>query len=165
MRMAHPLLYADTGRDFFVQLDPEGALEPSRVETGSRGPVAGHRVSRLVRDGNALIEKIRIDDAGLDDRVVEVLKVVLAAVHPNYAGFPWYFEQLAQAPSGGAPQLQFTILSPQGPLATRRPKTEYDLLATDMGRRGLLGSERPFVTIDHDYAMRAQLGAAPAGDA
>jgi hypothetical protein len=149
-RIVHPLLYRDTARDLVVQLDPEGTLDVASL-TANLGE-ARPRVCRLVRDGNALIEKVRIDDAGLDDRVVEVMKLLLQVSHAEHMNAPWYFERAEEAEKGAA--LLFTIVTAKGPLATRRPRAEYDALAADLARRGALGPCAPFAQVDRDFARQ-----------
>jgi hypothetical protein len=134
-RLVHPLLYHDMERGLLVELSPLGT-NGSGLAAGLVGDGRGPR-TRLVRDGNALIEKVRIDDANLDDRVIEVLKLLLAVVHAQYLEYPWYFER-AEGDS-----LLFTILTPQGPMASRRPRDEYDKLEADLSRRGILAEELP----------------------
>ena len=160
-RIAHPLLYKDTAKELVVQLDPEGTLEVESVirALGDMRP----RVSLLVRDGNALIEKVRIDDAGLDDRVVEVMKLLLQVSHAEHMNAPWYFERTEEAAKGGG--LLFTIVTAKAPLATRRPRAEYDALATDLEKRGALALLPPFATIDRAWARQwlGEPAASPAG--
>jgi CpXC protein len=155
-RIVHPLLYKDPSRELVVQLDPEGTIG---VESLVRGlGEARPRVTRVVRDGNALIEKVRIDDAGLDDRVVEVMKLLLQVSHAEHMNAPWYFERTDEAVKGGG--LLFTIVTAKAPLATRRPRAEYDALAKDLETRGALAPLAPFATIDRAWA-RQWLGEAP----
>ena len=75
-RVVHPeLLYHDPEGGLLVQLDALGKFDASSLRDfeSSLPPV-----TRVVRDSNALLEKIHIFDAGLDDRVLEVLKIVVA---------------------------------------------------------------------------------------
>ncbi len=159
-RIVHPLLYKDTAQGLVVQLDPEGTLDVTSLVARLGEPRP--RVSRLVRDGNALIEKVRIHDASLDDRVVEVMKLLLAVSHAEHMNAPWYFERAEDAnKSNKGPALLFTIVTAKGPLATRRPRAEYDALAADLESRGALAStsaageaDEPFAIIDRDYARQ-----------
>ena len=145
-RIAHSLLYADTAQGLFLQLDPEDTFD-SAAALALLGTVTP-RVSRVVRDGNALIEKVRLADHGLDDRVVEVMKLLLAVAHKEYMGFPWYFER---AEADGA--LVFVIVTPKGPRGTRRPRAEYDALAANMEQAGAFASPGPFAKIGRDFAQ------------
>lgn len=145
-RIAHPLLYADRERGFFVQLEPEGAVDGELATRlfGSAPP----RCSRLVRDGNALIEKIRIDEAGLDDRAVEVWKLVVASAHGEHASDPWYFDGVEEDGS-----LRLAIAKPTGLLATRRPRSEYDFVRSKLEESGGLAATAPFAVVDRAFAF------------
>ncbi len=150
-RIVHPLLYVDASRELLVQLDPEGTVDVAAL--AAKLPADGGaraRVSRVVRDGNALIEKVRIHDAGLDDRVMEVWKLLLAVTHAEYAGVPWYFER-AESADAAAPLL-FTIVTAKGPHGTRRPRAEYEALSADLARRGALAPGEAFAKVDRDFA-------------
>lgn len=136
-RVAHPVLYHDMDRALLVQLDPQGTFDGADAARVIGDESMSRTRTRVVRDGNALIEKVRIDDAELDDRVIEVMKLLLAVVHPAYLEYPWYFERIE--PDG----LLFTILTPKGPMASRRPRAEYDKLEGDLRRRGILDQALP----------------------
>lgn len=145
-RIAHALLYADRERGLFVQLEPEGELDG---ELGSRlFGSAPPRCSRLVRDGNTLIEKIRIDEAGLDDRAVEVWKLVVASAHGEHASDPWYFDGVEEDGS-----LRLAIAKPTGLLATRRPRSEYDFVRAKLEESGGLAPTSPFAVVDRAFAF------------
>lgn len=72
------LVYHDPDRDYFCQACPGGeeAMQAGEAAFAVIGPVG---TRRLVPSRNALVEKVKILDADLDDRVVEVLKVLLLA--------------------------------------------------------------------------------------
>ncbi len=144
-RIAHPMLYADNARNFFVQLDPEGTIDLGSIEKKPR-------LSRRVRESNSLIEKIRIEDAGLDDRVIELWKLLLGDVDLQYTGMPWFFERIE------GDSIHFTLVTPKGPLATKRPRAEYDKLAAEMKERGALLIDEAFATIDRTYAAKLMSG-------
>jgi hypothetical protein len=75
-RFGHVLLYHDMERAFQVWLRPEGdAPEPILTTMFEGGPVGGGYCFRWVEQGYELAEKVRVFDARLDDRLVELLKV------------------------------------------------------------------------------------------
>lgn len=76
--LAATLLYHDPDRDYFCQACPGG---DAAMEAGARAFEVIGRIGtqRLVPSQNALVEKVKILDAGLDDRVIEVLKLLLLA--------------------------------------------------------------------------------------
>jgi hypothetical protein len=161
-RIAHSLLYTDAAQGLVLQLDPEDTFDAAAaLALLGKLPGGEPRVSRVVRDGNALIEKVRLRDHDLDDRVVEVMKLLLALAHKEFMGFPWYFERTE---ADGA--LVFVIMTAKGPHGTRRPRAEYDALAADMEKAGALGSAGPFARIGRDFAQewlsRPVPGPAPA---
>lgn len=68
------LAYVDPDQRYFAVVAPSGD------EAGEAALAAlGEGTRRLVPSRNALVEKVKILDAGLDDRVVEVLKILLLA--------------------------------------------------------------------------------------
>jgi hypothetical protein len=71
------LLYHDPEREYFCQACPGGE---EAMASGMRAfaTIAGSLATRrLVPSHNALVEKVLISRAGLDDAVIEVLKVLL----------------------------------------------------------------------------------------
>jgi hypothetical protein len=73
------LLFHDPERDYFCQACPGGE---EAMASGARAfaAIAGSSSTRrLVPSQNALVEKVLILRAGLDDAVIEVLKVLLLA--------------------------------------------------------------------------------------
>lgn len=77
-RLEATLLYHDPERDYFAQVCPggEAAMAAGTAAFDAIGPVG---TRRLVPSQNALLEKVKLLEAGLDDRVAEVLKVLLLA--------------------------------------------------------------------------------------
>lgn len=75
-RFGTVLLYHDMERRFHVWLRPEGdAPEPAVASMFECGPVGeGYRL-RWVEQAYELADKVRVLDAGLDDRLVELVKV------------------------------------------------------------------------------------------
>lgn len=77
-QLAAQLLYQDRDAGYFVQVCPGGdaALEAGAAAFAASG-VTG--TLRVVPTQNALVEKIKIQDAGLADWAVEMMKVLLLA--------------------------------------------------------------------------------------
>ena len=67
-----PCLYHDIANQFMVWLAPDG----KKPEAGHFDPLAGYAL-RYVDDLNAFREKINILERGLDDRAVEIMKLIL----------------------------------------------------------------------------------------
>lgn len=72
------LLYHDPDRDYFCQACPGGEAAMAQGEVAFK-TIGDTGIRRLVPTQNALVEKVKLLDANLDDRVVEVLKVLLLA--------------------------------------------------------------------------------------
>ena len=124
------LLYHDPDRDYYCQACPGG--EPAMREGEAAFAVIGAvGTRRLVPSQNALVEKVKILEAGLDDRVVEVLKVLLLAPTQNLnaillfdhvdreAGIiHWLLlddEQLLASPLAAYEKLAATLTAPDDP--------------------------------------------------
>ena len=77
-QLAANILYSDKARGYFCQVVPGGeqAMEEAAAAFAASG-VSGTR--RLVPSQNALIEKVKLLDAGLQDWTVEMIKVLLLA--------------------------------------------------------------------------------------
>jgi hypothetical protein len=71
------LLFHDPEHDYFAQACPGG--EPAMAEGARAFAAIATGTRRLVPSRNALVEKILILRAGLDDAVIEILKLLLLA--------------------------------------------------------------------------------------
>src|SRR5690348_5755471 len=74
-QLAATLLYHDPDRDYFCQVCPGGeeAMRQGEIAFQTIGAVG---TRRLVPSQHALVEKVRILDAVMDDRIIEMLKVL-----------------------------------------------------------------------------------------
>lgn len=77
-QLAANVLYSDKPRGYFCQVVPGGekAMDEAAAAFAASG-VSGTR--RLVPSQNALVEKVKILDAGLQDWAIEMMKVLLLA--------------------------------------------------------------------------------------
>jgi len=77
-QLAANILYSDKARGYFCQVVPGGerAMEEAAAAFAASG-VSG--VRRLVPSLNALVEKVKLHDAGLQDWTIEMVKVLLLA--------------------------------------------------------------------------------------
>ena len=76
-------LFHDPDRQYFCQVVPGGELKMEKAardftHSGATGTL------RLVPSMNALVEKVTLNDAGLDDWVVELAKVLLLSSLPEH---------------------------------------------------------------------------------
>jgi hypothetical protein len=77
-QLVSELLYTDPISDLTIYVSPERGKGEQVFES-----VGAHGTQRLVPSPNALVEKIKIADAGLEDWVVEMVKVLLLASLPE----------------------------------------------------------------------------------
>jgi hypothetical protein len=85
---------------------------------------------RQVDSLNELIEKVRIADDGLDDRLIEMLKLILWEKLPEErkpGGLQLLYEQMVED-AGNAPQIGFAALTDEGTRMLLAPKPIYDRL-------------------------------------
>jgi hypothetical protein len=78
VQLASNVLYHDPDADYYCQVCPGGARATETAVAVLRGSGATG-TQRIVSSLNALIEKVKLLDAGLDDWAIELLKVVLLA--------------------------------------------------------------------------------------
>ena len=76
--LAATLLYHDPDHDYFCQACPGGEAAMAQGEAAFK-TIGNTGTRRLVPTQNALVEKVKLLDANLDDRIVEILKVLLLA--------------------------------------------------------------------------------------
>lgn len=80
----HPFLYHDKQHQFLIFMSKE---EKDMEELQSQFPLT---TIRLVREPAQLIEKIRIFEDHLDDRIIELLKFILLKKYPNVASIRYH---------------------------------------------------------------------------
>ncbi len=118
----HPLLYHDMEQRLVLFLGEEAPDDPAYegiFDSLVSSIEAGHTF-RLVGSVSELVEKILIRDAGLDDRVIEVVKLSI-------------LEQLDESLRGGDPELFFSGLVREGDA-----EAEMDFeLSNDTGMTGV----------------------------
>jgi hypothetical protein len=78
VQLASNVLYHDPDAAYYCQVCPGDARALDAAVAGFRGSGATG-TQRIVRSLNALIEKVKLLDAGLDDWAIELLKLVLLA--------------------------------------------------------------------------------------
>lgn len=75
MLVEHPVVYIDPDKKFNVYMEPEHDEDLLDTLNSIKLPEGTYR---LVSTGLELVEKIFIEDAGRDDRIIEVYKYLLA---------------------------------------------------------------------------------------
>jgi hypothetical protein len=153
-RVVHPeLVYQDVRGGYLLQMDALGRFDAASLR-GLEGSLPG--VTRVVRDSNALLEKVKVFDAGLDDRVIEVLKLVL--VSSQQAGdtaMRYLFEGTGTPSHPEGRDLRFTVLSSKGISGMAVPRTAYEDLRARLESAGKLGPLSAWAVVDAEYARLA----------
>ena len=88
IQVAHPIFYSDPSHKYWIWLlpapeeaDPE---ELEEIEEVLEDEVPADFICRTVREMNEFLEKIRVLEDGLDDRVMEILKMfIMFNTHPE----------------------------------------------------------------------------------
>lgn len=116
------LLYHDPDRAYFCQACPGGepAMAAGEAAFQTIGAVG---TRRLVPSQNALAEKVKLLEAGLDDRVIEVLKVILLAAESEDLNSILLFDRVDR----DAGIISWILLQPHRTVAS--PLAAYDKLA------------------------------------
>jgi hypothetical protein len=114
-QVVYPLLYHDLADRFMVWMLPEmqgkAGEPPEELPAEVMKKLGDTYRFRSVRNLNELIEKIVIFDAKLDDRIVELAKLVVAAkLPPEKADGEIYFSGLSG--EGKEAMLNFAVLKP-----------------------------------------------------
>ncbi len=121
--LVYPLLYHDQQRKLMVWLllpdeNDEISLDQASLEA-AKTALQGYTL-RLVATANALIEKILIFDAGLDDRVIELMKAMLwqdGASDPQFPRELIFFSGLNEGEQGEKRLALVQLRPSQEPLA------------------------------------------------
>jgi hypothetical protein len=153
------LLYHDMAKKLMVQLwAGDRAAVPQVDEQLRKGAASGGGgfTVRIVFSRDELIEKVRAFDDGLDDRALELLKVVIRSqseAAPD-AG-PLLFAGIEDLPQGGK-GVAFVLRGPQGFLGTTVPLAVYEKVAADVtARLAQLGAAGDVLVVDQAFALRS----------
>jgi hypothetical protein len=140
-QVIYPILYHDMTHSFMVwmippQEGPAGA-PPEALPAGVVQKLGEKYRYRLVSNLKELIEKIAIFDAKLDDRIIELAKLVAAAkLPPEKASGEIFFSGVSG--EGNAAMLNFAVLKPP-PVGnfgfTVLRDAMYETLAADFGEK------------------------------
>lgn len=155
-QVAYPLLYHDMDRKLMIH-NIEEADRPEEFSDGILGNVIGEMrksyTFRYVHSRNELIEKIKIADAGLDDRVVEIFKILIRGQIQELAEGDFFFDHLESTPVGDETITFFWLTDDGGqeipvPLATYRAYEPHleKLVAADTPPDGM------WQRVDIEYA-------------
>lgn len=149
-RLVDPLFeYRDSTKDLVIQLDTLGKFDAAKAIASYGGKLP--KTTRVVRDGNSLIEKVKVFDAGLDDRIVEAFKLVIRSTQADARTARILFE--AAEGTGDASRLRFTLLSKEGGVsALAAPRVMYANLELQLAKDKRLVTPEPFTVVDEAFA-------------
>ena len=139
------VLYHDPDAGYWCQVCPGGEQAMAEGEAAFRASgVTGRQ--RLVPSINALVEKVRLLDAGLEDWAIEMIKVLLLASReaPD-------LERVLLFDGLDGETLRWLLLEPSGPRAMASPRAAYVKLAARPHGRPAPGELR----IDRAWALQA----------
>jgi hypothetical protein len=160
--VVHDLLYHDMNLGLMIQL---ASGETSRrdeflnlFKEGEGAEMPFPPITRVVGEYFELMDKIIAFDSGLDDRVLEVVKLVLSAHAPDdLREGAWYLEGIE------ANRLQLTCVTGSKNSGAKVERATYDLMHKQMKERGLLDSQELWAEIDRAYALIAMKTLRPDG--
>lgn len=115
------LVYLD--RELTIQVVPDGKLGEAAAMFEAAG-MTGTR--RLVPSQNALVEKVKIADAGLEDWRLEMVKVLLLASLGGLA-----LEEILLFDSADASTISWIRFSPDGLVKMASARAQYDKLSAE----------------------------------
>ena len=145
----YPLLYHDMERKLMLYNLEEGdtpEVLPDGILGGLLGVMRESYSFRQVHSRNELVEKIRIADAGLDDRVVEIFKVILRGQNTELSEGDLYFSYIQAAPNEDS-VIAFYWLGDDGGKEVAMPLATYRAYETHLGN---------LVAADHEPAGQWQ---------
>jgi CpXC motif protein len=163
--VVYPLLYHDMEKQLMLWLLPEGGGEdhgdksvPDELTPAMRKSLGPSYTYRRVGSHNALREKIYVFDSGLDDRVIEVVKLILWEQMPEEqkpADAELLFGGLVREEDGE--RLAFTILTPTGGTGLTVPRDPLYQASADafLAHDTSGGKDVPmWPRVDREFAVR-----------
>jgi hypothetical protein len=139
------MLFHDPDADYWCQVCPGG--EPAMAEAEAAFRAAGAAgTQRLVPSHNALVEKVKLLDAGLDDWAIEMAKVLLLASREDRD-----LDRVLLFDGVAGDTLRWVIFEADGARVVASPRTAYTKLASRPQ-----GRPRPReLRIDRAWALEA----------
>lgn len=145
VQLAATVVFHDPDADYWCQVCPGGEAAMADGELAFRASGAGG-TRRLVPSLNALIEKVKLLDAGLEDWAIEMTKVLLLASREDRN---LDLVLLFDAASDDA--IQWVLFDPAGARAMASPRSAYTKLAARVAGRPAATDYR----IDRAWAVDA----------
>ena len=151
--VAYPMLYHSMDRRFMVYCGAEGTVpDLSALPFGKL--LKNYRL-RVVPTRMALVEKIQLFDADIDDLAMELFKISMRAQMNEGAAEEMYFNSSGKS-NTGQPALHFVLLAGQAWETITVARESYDEFATGVAL--LLGQEPAppgeWLRINREYAAQ-----------
>lgn len=149
----YPILYHDPKQKFMIWMKGDGEEDESAWSDLLVGDFLNEYRLRLVNTRNQLIEKSHVFDHGLDDRLLELFKVVVTANNKSLPEGDLLFAGLGTGQSD-AQELQFAVLSTADTKFIGTNRKAYDDFVEQLTP---VANTQPLVAgkwhrIDQDYA-------------
>ena len=125
-QLAAKLVFHDPDADYFCQVTPAGEVAEAALAFRAAGATGTQRV---VPTQNALVEKVKILDAGLEDWAVEMTKLLLLAADGGDLDRVMLFHGVDEA------ALHWLLFDGDAPRAVASPVASYARLATRVESR------------------------------
>jgi hypothetical protein len=150
-QLAATVVFHDPDADVLYQVVPDEA-EMTKAEELMRA-VGGTGARRLLPSLNALVEKVKLLDAGLDDRAIEMTKVLLLASRPQP---DLDLVLLFEAVEREAGVIQWLLFDPESdaPVQLASPLASYERLVERAKRETAMRIDRAWA-VDAVKAMIA----------
>ena len=167
--VSYPLLYHDMDRKLMVHYLDEGNTPEELPDGILGGLLGGMRESytfRYVHSRNALIEKIHIADAEMDDRVLEIFKLLLRSQTRELAQGELFFQRL-DATSDDVGTILFLLLTDHGGQEISLPLSTYHAYAAHFSKlvAADTASDSIWQRVDMHYAAEFIARHKPAAEA
>ncbi|MFN0249971.1 MAG: CpXC domain-containing protein [Kofleriaceae bacterium] len=144
-QLAATLLFHDPDADFYCQVVPGGEAAMAKAAELFRASGASGR-QRLVPSPNALVEKVKIVDAKLEDWAIEMAKLlIVASIDPSDLDRVMLFDRADDE------ALHWILYDGSHPEAAKSPRSAYERLATREASRPSVRDLR----IDRAWALAA----------
>ena len=154
--VVYSILYHDMEKQLMVWMVPSG--EAPQDDGGFSALLAGGMAQytrRLVASRNALVEKILIFDADLDDRVMEVFKhLLLRRMEGRHSGRVFF---AGISGSEQSPVLDFVIMEDDGQKSFTIDWEDYAGIRDEVLSMLPTSEEGPWPLIDESYSSQIQV--------
>lgn len=158
--MPSPLLYHDEDKKLMISFSPSddtvqkeklyNEVKTSSRESGELKRFDGYNL-RFVTDYNALLEKILIFDLGMNDKVIEVIKLMILSQEVDKSE-----QRTCRFGKMNGDNLEFMVHdSIENQIYTSQvPKATYDTLWTNLRNSGVKPYSFDWERVDEGYASR-----------